>query len=78
MIAFSADVTHSAWLDALSATAEHPVIGVAPSRNATVPFVPGSPSAAATVAVKVTVEPYTLGLVSTMRLVVVGRTRLTV
>jgi len=56
----SVDVVHVAWLDGFSATALHSV--VAPILNVTVPFAPGSPAAAVTVAVNVAFAPYVVGL----------------
>src|SRR5215211_8929048 len=66
-----ADVVHVAWLEPFSATALQTT--VAPSLKVTVPLAPGSPAAALTVAVKVTLCPYVLGLLLLTTLVVVGR-----
>src|SRR5215217_1401599 len=66
----SADVEHVAWLEAFSATALHRV--VAPSKKVTVPFAPGF-WVAVTVAVKVTLCVYVLGLLLLVTVVVVVR-----
>ena len=72
---FRSVVAHTAWLEPSKATELQPVIGDAPSRKVTLPFAPGSPATAATVAVKVTVSPYVVVLRSEIRLVVVIRDR---
>jgi hypothetical protein len=68
--ALSADVVHVAWLEALRACAEQPPIAVPSDLKVTLPFAPGfAPAVALTVAVKVTLSPYVLGLVPAVRVV---------
>src|SRR5215210_2231847 len=66
----SAEVEQVAWLEAFSVTLQSVV---APSLNVTVPFAPGLPSVAVTVAVNVTLCPYVLGLLLLDTVVVVAR-----
>src|SRR5204862_3194013 len=69
----SAEVVHVALLEEFSAMFEQPLIAEVPSLNVTLPFAPGFPAVALTVAVKVTFWPYVLGLLPIARVVVVLR-----
>jgi hypothetical protein len=71
--ALRAEVVHVVWLDEFKARLAHPEIAVPSLLNVTVPFAPGLPADAVTVAVKVTLVPYVLGFRLLTTEVVVGR-----
>jgi hypothetical protein len=68
------EVVQVAWPEEFSGTFEQPVIATPSLVKLTVPFAPGPVGDAVTVAVKVTLAPYVLGLRLLVTVVVVERT----